>query len=45
MPAALHHVLAWSAVLANAAAVRIELRALATSARVVAAIDRLLGAT
>ncbi len=42
MPAALHHVLAWSAVLANLAAVRTELRAIAISSRVVQDIDRLL---
>jgi hypothetical protein len=44
MPAALHQVLAWSAVLANLAAIRVEFRAIATSARVVQDIDRLLDA-
>jgi hypothetical protein len=42
MPAALHQVLAWLAIAANIAAIRTELRALAESSRVVAAIDRLL---
>jgi hypothetical protein len=44
MPAGLHHVLAWLAVVANVAAVRVEMRAMATGARIVAAIDRLLSA-
>jgi hypothetical protein len=43
MPAALHQVLAWSAVAANVAAVRVEMRAIATGSRIVATIDRLLG--
>ncbi|MGH9312605.1 MAG: hypothetical protein ACRD1S_05340 [Vicinamibacterales bacterium] len=42
MPAGFHQVLAWSAVIANMSAIRIEFRALAASSRVVAAIDRLL---
>jgi hypothetical protein len=43
MPAPLHLVLAWSAIAANAAAMRVEMRAIATGSRIVAAIDRLLG--
>jgi hypothetical protein len=42
MPAGLHQVLAWSAVAANVAAVRVEMRAMATGSRIVAEIDRLL---
>ncbi|HEY7474796.1 MAG TPA: hypothetical protein VH679_07275, partial [Vicinamibacterales bacterium] len=42
MPAALHQVLAWSAVAVNLAAVRVEMRAMAAGLRIVAAIDRLL---
>jgi hypothetical protein len=41
---AVHSVLAWSALVANAVAIRAELLALAASARVVAEVDRLLGA-
>lgn len=44
MPAGLHQVLAWSAVAANLAAVRIEMRAIATGSRIVAEIDRQLAA-
>lgn len=44
MPSAVHALLAWSAVVANAAALRSELVALATSARIVAEVDRRLGA-
>lgn len=39
-----HGLLAWSALCANAAALRTEWNALAASARVVAEVDRLLGA-
>jgi hypothetical protein len=42
LPAGLHQVLAWSAVAANVAAVRIEMRAMATGSRIVAEIDRVL---
>jgi hypothetical protein len=42
MPAGLHQALAWTAVLANLGAVRVELRALAANSRIVTAIDRLL---
>jgi hypothetical protein len=35
-------VLAWSALAANLAAVRIEMRAIVTGSRIVAEIDRLL---
>jgi hypothetical protein len=42
IPAGVHQLLAWSAIAATIAAIRAELRALATSARVVAAIDRLM---
>jgi hypothetical protein len=42
MPGGFHSVLGWAAVVANAAAIRSELQALATSSRVVAEIDRLI---
>jgi hypothetical protein len=42
MPAGLHQALAWLALAANLAAVRIEMRAIATGSRIVAEIDRLL---
>jgi hypothetical protein len=44
IPSGIHSLLAWSAIVANAAALRAEWSALATSARVVAEVDRLLGA-
>jgi hypothetical protein len=44
IPAGVHSLLAWSAVIANAAAIRTELVALAASSRVVADVDRLIGA-
>jgi hypothetical protein len=42
MPAGFHLLLAWLALIVNIHAIRIEVRALVTTSRVVAAIDRLL---
>lgn len=42
MPAGYHHLLAWLALIVNIHAIRIEVRALVTTSRVVAVIDRLL---
>lgn len=44
IPSAVHTLLAWIALAANVAALRAEWAALAASARVVAEVDRLLGA-
>jgi hypothetical protein len=44
IPSGVHGLLAWAALFANAAAMRAEAAALATSARVAAEVDRLLGA-